>query len=159
MTSYDADSYQESEIDLREVFRVLWLRKLFLVVFVCLSSLLAFLYIQKLPNIYSSTALIMLKTQTKSADAIQSLITGSITAAENTETELHLIRSKNILSQVAERLELHKHPAFQIKAKPTDKLKIKKAITGVTPDSIVKKLLGNLSVNQLTGSEFNCYYL
>lgn len=146
----DLYSNQEDEIDLKDIFKVLWVRKAFLIVFVTLMSALAFMLIQKLPNVYRSTVMIMLKPSAKSTDAIQSLLTGSITAADNTETELQLIKSKNILSKVAEKLELHKHPAFK---RGSYQQSESSAVVPADSDAVMKILLSNLRVNQLPDTD------
>ena len=133
-------SSQNNEIDLKDIFRVLWIRKPFLIVFVSLMSALAFMFIQKIPNVYRSTSIIMLKSSAKSTDAIQSLLTGSITAADNTETELQLIKSKNILSKVSDSLELHRHPAFK---KPNYSRQPPDVTLDNDPDYVLKLLLKN----------------
>lgn len=148
MTTPDTNIHQDSEIDLRDVFRVLWLRKLFILVFVVLTTALTYTLIQKIPNIYSSTVLIMLKSSTKSPDAIQSLLTGSIIASENTETELQLIKSKNILARVAKELDLHNHPAFKPKSITTGS-----SNKPIKTEDVVKLMLKNLRVLQLRDTD------
>ncbi len=148
-----AESYKQtsrdSEVDLGELFRVLWQRKLFIVVFVILSSFLAFSLIKKLPNIYRSTVLIMLKTPSKSTDAIQSLMNGALTAADSTETELQLIKSKNILSQVVDDLDLTNHIYFN-----STNNSVKQMDKNVEPhERVLKILTRNIIVKQLPGTD------
>ena len=140
----------EDEIDLEELFGVLWHRKAFIIVFVILTSTLAFTLIQQIPNEYRSSVLIMLKKSSQSTDAIQSLLSGSLTAADNTETELQLIKSKNILSQVVKNLDLSNHPAFtNSKTSPLtqDDSKL------MSFDRAVNHLVANVQVSQISGTD------
>lgn len=148
MTGTEPVPNQNNEIDLKDIFRVLWTRKVFILLFLALTSTLAYLVIQRMPNIYSSSVLIMLKSPSNSTDAIQSLLTGSAMAAESTETELQLIKSKNILSRVAKNLELNKHPAFNKKPKTS-----KSNAQQTSIESVVRTLLKNLKVHQLPGTD------
>jgi uncharacterized protein involved in exopolysaccharide biosynthesis len=141
------------EIDLEELIRVLWQRKAFIVVVVFLSSILAYLLIQQMPNIYRSQVTIMFKKSPQSGDAIQSLLTGGMTAADSTETELELVKNKNLLQKVVEELNLLNHKEFQsinqkgdTEIAPSELLELKTQ----TAISIMSK---NTSVKQKSGTD------
>ena len=141
----------DDEIDLEELFSVLWQRKAFIILFVFLCSLLAYTLIQQIPNTYRSSVLIMIKKSSHSSDAIQSLISGSITAADNTETELQLIQSRNLLTQVATNLDLGKHPSFQLKDKNT--ASEDKSNADAQLNNAINHLEKNISVQQISGTD------
>lgn len=97
---------QDDEIDLSELFSILWARKWFIFLFIVLCCLLSVNYILKQPDKFSSSVLIMFKESKSNADALQNIMTSGLTAAENTETELELLRSRRFAGQIVDNLNL-----------------------------------------------------
>jgi capsular exopolysaccharide synthesis family protein len=108
------DNYRDDEIDLGELVQVLWYRKWFIIVFVISVSIVSSFFIAQIPNIYQSNVLIMFEKSSVSNDPIQSLLSGSITSAGNTETELELIRGRRFSSQIVDGLSLYNEPEFKV---------------------------------------------
>lgn len=144
-------NHSDDEIDLSELIKVLWHRKWFIIVFVVLVTLLASVFIMKMPNQYQSSVLIMFKKTSKSNDAIQSLLNGSVTAAENTETELELIKSRRFAEKIVDALDLSTNPDFIGKAKQQNTLS-QSQLNEVNRQRALNKVLANITVKQLSNT-------
>lgn len=141
------NTHHDDEIDLSELFAVLWHRKWFIIVFTVLTTLLAAVYIYQMPSIYQSNVLVMSKSSSTSADPIQSLVTGAVTSVDNTETELELIKSKGFAAQIVDNLTLYEHPEFKI-AVPEKTTMLIEELAGYRRQNAIKKVSSNISVSQ-----------
>ena len=102
----------EEEIDLSELFTLLWLKKWFIVLFVILCSLLSYKYLSNLPDRYTSSILIMFKESKSTNDTLQTIMSGGLSAADDTDTELELLRSRRFAGQIVDSLNLTTHPEY-----------------------------------------------
>lgn len=146
------ENYKDDEIDLGELTKVLWHRKWFILIFVILTSLLASIFISQVPNVYQSSVLIMFKKATQSADPLQSLISGSITAADNTETELELIKSRRFAGEIVDSLALDKQPEFNIIFPENTSMTIDE-FNKLRRKTTIDNVLSNISVQQKSGTD------
>lgn len=140
----------EDEIDLQELFSLFWSRKWFILTFVTSLTALLSIYIYRMPNIYQSNVVIMFKQARPTTDAIQSMISGAMTAADTTETELELIKSRRFVADIVNKLELHtryefEHNLSNSKATPAEIRELKIKLT-------VDKVIANISVSQKSGT-------
>ena len=102
----------EEEIDLAELFTLLWLKKWFIILFVILCSLVSYKYLSNLPDKFTSSILIMFKESKSNTDTIQSIMTGGMSAADDTETELELLKSRRFAGQIVDNLDLINHKEY-----------------------------------------------
>ena len=137
----------DDEIDLSELFAVLWHRKWFILVFTILTTTLASVFIYRMPSIYESSVLVMSKSSTKSNDPIQSLLTGAMTSVDNTETELELIKSKGFAARIVDTLTLYEHPEFKIPV-PKNSIMPIEELASYRRQTTINKVSANISVSQ-----------
>ena len=104
----------EEEIDLSELFALLWLKKWFIILFVILCSLLAYKYLSNLPDRYTSSILIMFKESKSTNDTLQTIMTGGLSAADDTDTELELLKSRRFAGQIVDSLGLISHAEYKV---------------------------------------------
>ena len=146
------DNYKDDEIDLGELVQVLWYRKWFIVLFVFFVSIISSFFIARMPNIYQSSVLIMFEKSSVSNDAIHSLISGSITSAGNTETELELIKGKRFASQIVDSLLLYNEPEFAISL-PKSQQMTGLEFKAFKRRNAINTVSNNISVQQKSGTE------
>ncbi|GAB2989653.1 GumC family protein [Psychrosphaera aestuarii] len=103
-------------IDLGELFSIVWSRKWFVVLCVLLSFVLTYNYLLKVPDRFTSSTLIMFKETSSKADAIQNIMTSGLTVADNTETELELLRSRRFAGQIVDNLNLIHNVHYQMQS-------------------------------------------
>lgn len=144
-------SYQD-EIDLEELIRVIWRRKLFIITVVVLCCVLTYLLMQQMPNIYRSQVTMMFKKSNQSGDPIQSLLTGAMTAADSTETELELVKNKTMLLQVVDELKLTNLNEFKVSADKSVGLDDTEVIE-LKRQSAVSQLINSIQVKQKSGTD------
>ena len=137
----------DDEIDLSELFTVLWHRKWFILVFTILVTALVSTFVYRMPSIYESSVLVMFKNSSQSNDPIQTLLTGSITAADNTETELELIKSKGFAAKIVDNLILYEHPEFKVEIPKNSVLAVEE-LASYRRQSAIKTVSSNINVSQ-----------
>jgi capsular exopolysaccharide synthesis family protein len=145
-------NYNDDEIDLGELTKVLWRRKWFIIVFVVLVSTLASTFISQMPDVYKSNVLIMFKKSSTSSDPIQNLLSGSFTSVSSTETELELIKGRRFSSQIVDELKLDSRPEFAIPL-PEDLSMTVQEFTDLRRKKVIDIVLGNITVDKKAGSE------
>lgn len=102
----------EEEIDLAELFTILWQRKWFIILFVLMCAAGTFKYLTLIPDRFTSSILIMFKESNSNNDAMASIMSGGLSAADDTETELELLKSRRFAGQIVDTLNLVEHPEY-----------------------------------------------
>lgn len=127
----DAPKHSQSEeIDIAEVISIVWSRKWFVILFATLCSLLAFNFVNKQPERYESDVLLMFKESSTNQDTLQNIMTSGLTAADNTETELELLKSRRFAGQIVDNLKLIENAHYQ---------RTTSASLNLTPGEFLKK--------------------
>jgi len=104
-SSHETINHAEDEIDLAELFSVLWHKKL-LIGFITMSSLVfGWLYTDTLPNIYQSKATVLLNGD-KGSSAISSLLPGANTSNVDFDTSINLLKSHRFLAGLVTKLSI-----------------------------------------------------
>ena len=141
---------QDDEFDLSELFSILWARKWFIFLFVVLCCLLSVNYILKQPDRFSSSVLIMFKESKSNADALQNIMTSGLTAAENTETELELLKSRRFAGQIVDNLELTKNTEY---VTPINDARMTQVEKDTKERSIaIERFMSNMKVGNTSGT-------
>ncbi len=141
---------QDDELDLSELFSILWARKWFIFLFVVLCCLLSVNYILKQPDRFSSSVLIMFKESKSNADALQNIMTSGLTAAENTETELELLKSRRFAGQIVDNLELTKNTEY---VTPINDARMTQVEKDTKERSIaIERFMSNMKVGNTSGT-------
>lgn len=98
----------DDEIDLAELFQVLWARKLFIAAFVVGFVIIGFLYAKSQTQIFQSTALVQLEERSSGADlpAELQVLMGSGSGGR-AATEIEILKSRSVASDAVHALGLH----------------------------------------------------
>ncbi len=117
MTDNQSNSIHQfdDEINLGEMFVIIWSRKWFILLFVMLSVVLTYNYMLKVPDRFTSSILVMFKESSKN-DTLHSVMSGGLTAADNTETELELLKSRRFAGQIVDNLSLIHNVHYQMQS-------------------------------------------
>lgn len=98
----------DDEIDLAEIFHVLWARKLFIAAFMVGFVIIGFLYAKSQTPIFQSTALVQLEERSSGGDLpaeLQSLMGSG--SGGRAATEIEILKSRSVASDAVNALGLH----------------------------------------------------
>lgn len=98
----------DDEIDLAELFHVLWARKVFIAAFAIGFAILGFLYAKAQTPIFQSTALVQLEERSNGADLpaeLQALMGSG--SGGRAATEIEILKSRSVASDAVNALGLH----------------------------------------------------
>ncbi|NRQ10028.1 polysaccharide biosynthesis tyrosine autokinase [Aliiroseovarius sp. xm-v-208] len=98
----------DDEIDLAEIFHVLWARKLFIAAFVVGFVIIGFLYAKSQTPIFQSTALVQLEERSSGGDLpaeLQALMGSG--SGGRAATEIEILKSRSVASDAVHALGLH----------------------------------------------------
>ncbi len=97
----------DDEIDLSELFSVLWHKK-WLIIFITLSCFaFALVVIERMPNVYRSTATVLLHNEGDN-NALKALLPGANGNSVDFDTSIRLLTSKRFLGQVVKNVSIPK---------------------------------------------------
>ncbi|MCL3883888.1 Wzz/FepE/Etk N-terminal domain-containing protein, partial [Marivita sp. GX14005] len=118
-TSAHHDSHESDEIDLLELLRTIWRGK-FLILIVTLAALIVgFLYAFVLAvPMYSASTTLALEVRDQQLVDLESVMSGVSTESEAMNTELEVIRSRGLLENVVQVLDLTDDPEFNPDLRP-----------------------------------------
>lgn len=141
---------QDDEIDLSELFSILWARKWFIFLFIVLCCLLSVNYILKQPDRFTSSVLIMFKESKSNADALQNIMTSGLTAAENTETELELLKSRRFAGQIVDVLNLTENTEYVTPIKDPRMTEVERQAK--ERSTAIDRFMSNMSIGNTSGT-------
>jgi polysaccharide biosynthesis transport protein len=114
-----ADQHGAEEIDLFSIARVLWRRKVLIILITALLTTFAFAICQFLIPRYSATAQVMIDPgQPRIADAMPAVLAGSSADALQVESEARALQSRNLAERVVQELRLDLNPEFNPPPQP-----------------------------------------
>lgn len=133
----------DAEIDLRDLLRVLWRRKMVIVSTMILITVITALVVLQITPRYSATAQIMLETRQAKVTNIENVISGISPEMATVLSEVEVIASTSLIGRVVDKLRLTQDPEFNgaLRAKPwyADLLKLE---TYLPPDLLAAMGLG-----------------
>ncbi|MDO6721349.1 polysaccharide biosynthesis tyrosine autokinase [Psychrosphaera sp. 1_MG-2023] len=139
----------EEEIDLGELFTILWQRKWFIVLFVIMCAAGTYKYLTLIPDRFTSSILIMFKESNSNNDAMASIMSGGLSAADDTETELELLKSRRFAGQIVDNLHLTKHPEYILN---NDKFSNTYNDTSIRRSHAIDVLSKNMKIDKTSGT-------
>lgn len=103
----------DDEIDLLAILATLWRGKLWIVIAIALSALLAgySVFVKAVP-IYTASATVALEARQSSVAKLENVVSGLSTDQGTINTELGVLESRTLLGRVVTRLDLMSDPAF-----------------------------------------------
>ncbi len=103
-------------IDLAQLFAIVWSRKWFVLLCVGLALVISYNYLLNVPDRFTASTLIMFKESSSKNDTLQNIMTSGLTVADNTETELELLKSRRFAGQIVDNLNLIHNINYQMQA-------------------------------------------
>ncbi|EAR49648.1 hypothetical protein OG2516_17935 [Oceanicola granulosus HTCC2516] len=134
-----ANSVADDEIDLLALLRTLWRGK-WLILLAALLALAAGVYYatQVAEPKYAATTAIALQVNNPQVVDFESVMSGVSTDDTSMNTEVEVIRSRGLLEQLVDRLDLLEDPAFNTSLRPEEGLSLTALLaplTGEAPDA------------------------
>lgn len=115
-----------NEIDVREFIRFLWRHKWILGGCIALGITLGYFYLKQLTPRFTAEAVLILNTRNMQVTDVEQVLSGLRVDTTVVETEIDVIKSRYIVEQVVEHLNLIQDPEFNPVLRPkqsqTDKL-------------------------------------
>lgn len=103
----------KDEIDLLEIFRMLWRRKIIIAFFALLAAGIGYFYVTEVAEPeYRASATVALESRESQITDIDALVGGLSAEQPSLNTEIELIRSRQLLRRVVEQEDLLSDPAF-----------------------------------------------
>jgi len=117
----------DDDLDLMAVVTALWRGKWTIVLFALVAFAIAGYYISQVATSrYQSTAELTINLRGNEVSDIQSVVSGVSTDWRSLHTELEIIRSRNLLGRVVDRLELTEDPEFNSSLRTPSAFELKK---------------------------------
>lgn len=137
----DGPDSDEDEIDLMELFRALWRGKWPIALSVLVAMALAGYYVFGLavPQ-YRSEAQLTLEVRAKPVVDIESVISGASTEQAALNTEVEILRSRRILGQVVDALDLVEDPEFNSALRPPSSIEGAKTTLQALTERVTEEL-------------------
>lgn len=139
--------HSDDEIDLSELFSILWMRKWFILLCAVLSIGIAHNYLTNKPDRYTASILLMFAESSSKTDTLQNLMTGGLTAVDNTDTELELLKGRRFAGRIIDNLQLtenkHYRPSGDLYYQSQPSLTAEKIRTYA-----IDRFIANLSISQ-----------
>jgi polysaccharide biosynthesis transport protein len=111
------------EVELGDVLRKVWRRKGVIVGVTVVLTVIAGLVIHEIPSLYTAASVVMInyrETQVVDVEAVVPSLAGDV---ETIESEIQVIRSREIIEKVADALRLHEDPEFNAALRPLSAVK------------------------------------
>lgn len=154
-----AEHIPQDEIDLSQLFAVLWRQKWLPIFFCILFALLAWVYVQNVDKKYSTTTTIQIGIDQGNVVSIDDLYILEARSKEYYNTQIELLKSRSMLKRVVTLLNLTPNDLYPIIERPIyqyfPSLKPKTTKPQVTPSSadLAKKLQTMVKISQISGSQ------
>lgn len=107
-----SQTVQNDEIDLGDLFKLFWRRKLLLFIALLLSTALGVFYVQSLPNLYEAEAKLILESEEENASGLDALSQGLSDDDAELNSQIEVIKSRKLIGSVVTELELATDPEF-----------------------------------------------
>ena len=133
------------EIDLRELLRTLWRRKMvFIGTFVLVTAIAVLIVIQQTP-LYTAKGLVMIDSRTTQVVDIEAVLSGLSSDAAAVQNQVQIIRSRALARRVVDRLGLADDPEFNAALRPEGGLSLSSVVSmamDLLPEGWLRALRG-----------------
>ncbi len=145
----------EATIDLREIFSLLWYRKWTIALIAFLMTMAGLFYVLNTTKLYEARGTLILQEDQQSPTGLDALVGGISNEDSELNSQIEVIRSRNIVGQVVDQLSLDQDPEFVRELREQSWLQkqfgaAKRAVSSVMS---VKNEAGNASVGKQTHRE------
>lgn len=111
------------EVDLREVLCKLWRHKGMIVGVTVVLTVMAVLVILQITNLYTAESMVMINDRETQVVDVEAVVSGLVGDAETVESEVQVIRSREIAERIADELRLQDDPEFNAVLMPRSAVK------------------------------------
>lgn len=130
-----------TEVDLGQMLRLLWRRRLFILAWVALAVGLAWLIVSHITPIYTATAQVMIDARRSRVVDLKEVLSQLSPQMVTVFSEVEVLRSRGLAKRVADKLDLYNSPEFNPALRPViEKNKAMQLIEDAT--STLSRLLG-----------------
>ena len=106
------------ELDLREIARVIWRRKLIILGTMLTLTFAAAILLMILTPMYSATAVVAVNAREQKIIDVESVLAGLPPNAETVQTEIQVLQSRQLAGRVVAKLNLSAMPEFNASLRP-----------------------------------------
>ncbi|MCZ6861862.1 MAG: polysaccharide biosynthesis tyrosine autokinase [Alphaproteobacteria bacterium] len=114
------------EVDLQELTRKLWRRKWVILGAIVTVVILTVLVLSQLTPRYTAVNQVEINPRLSAVVDFEAVLAGLPADSATMETELHIIRSRNLIAKTIERLKLARNPEFNAVLRPPSAMKMLK---------------------------------
>jgi polysaccharide biosynthesis transport protein len=128
---------ENDEIDILGLFRTLWRGKWIIAIFALIAIAIGgnYAYRVAIPT-YTATAQMALQLRTETVVNLESVLSGVSSDYYSINTEMEVIRSRELMARLVDRLDLVNDPEFNASLRPEEGMSLRKAI-GIARQQIV----------------------
>ncbi len=140
------------QIDFQDLVAAIWRRKLWIILAVLISVVIAFLAVQHVTPLYSAEALVMLEDRESNIVNVEEVIAKLPVDTAAIESEIEVLSSRDLVSQLVTQLNLEQDPEFNSDLRPPERLDVFKsrieALLGLSSDDENKGVVEEIGVDQ-----------
>ncbi len=140
------------QIDFQDLVATIWRRKLWIVLAVFISVVIAFLVVLRVTPLYSAEALVMLEDRESNIVNVEEVIAKLPVDTAAVESEIEVLSSRDLVSQLVTQLNLEQDPEFNSDLRPPDRLDVFKsrieALLGLSSDDENEGVVEEIGVDQ-----------
>lgn len=96
-------------VDWNQLFRLLWVKRWFILTFVAIIILVSVIHVWRLPDIYTASTTILVESNMQSPVAYEEMLIPNSTENVYFETQIAILKSNMLLADTANQLELSAH--------------------------------------------------
>lgn len=150
-----SQNIDDDELDLGEVIDLFLRRKWQIFAAILLTTLLGIYYVQQLPSLYPAESKLILDSEESNVAGLDSLVTGISDDDTEMNSQIEVIKSRELLGQVVDKLELFDDPEFVSSLRPPSFRSrvvhfVKSAISADEKEAPTPAMLREQAIDQLT---------
>lgn len=125
-----ADRLADDEIDLLQLWRVIWRRKWSIIGLTLVVMMLTALVVLTITPTYQGSATLLIEKESAKVVSIEDVYGLDSSASEYLQTQFELLKSRNLAERVVRDLNLTLHPEFDIRQQPEPLIDIGGLLSG-----------------------------
>lgn len=106
------------EVDLRQLFRKLWRRKSLIFGTVMFMTVLAVIILYQITPLYTGETYVLIEPRESNVVDLEAVLSGLGSDTETIQSEIEVIRSRQLISKLVDKLRLERNPEFNATLRP-----------------------------------------
>lgn len=150
-----SQKFDDNELDLSEFFELFLNHKWRILAAILTCAVIGFFYVQQQPSLYPAQAKLILEAEESNVAGLESLVTGGSDNDTEMNSQIEVIKSRRLIGQVVDELELFNDPEFVSSLRPPSVKNqvvkwVKSAIGGDAEEEPTAQMLREKAIDQLT---------